>query len=125
MYVHLRVEPSRRFERHGSDLLHELHIPVTQAALGAHIRFDTLDGTEDLVIPPGTQAGHVFELRGRGVPFTSGRGRGNLHVRVAVDTPAGLTKEQEDLLRQVAEARGEEVAPADTGFLSRIRSAFK
>jgi molecular chaperone DnaJ len=67
----------------------------------------------------------VFRLRNRGVPHVEGRGRGDLLVRVQVDTPTDISREEEELLRQLAELRGEPVAPADTGFLSRIRSAFK
>ena len=125
LYVHVRVRPHDRFQRERNNLIHELHLPFTQAALGAHLPYETLDGTEDLVIPRGTQTGKVFRLRGRGVPQVQGRGRGDLLVHVVVDTPADLDPEQEDLLRSLAAARGDEVAPADTGFLSRIRSAFK
>jgi len=125
LYVHLRVRSDDRFQRQGADLIHVLHIPLTQAALGAHLRFETLDGTEDLVIPKGTQSGRVFHLRGRGVPHVDGRGRGDLHVQVQVDTPDRLSKEQENLLRLLAGERGEEVAPADSGLFSKIRSAFK
>ena len=102
-----------------------LHLPVAQAALGAHLRYETLDGTEDLVVPTGTQSGRVFRLRGRGVPHVDGRGRGDVLVQVMVDTPTGLTPEQEELLRRFAAERGEEVAPPDTRLLARIRSAFK
>jgi molecular chaperone DnaJ len=125
LFVHVRVQPHERFERQGFDLLHELHLPATQAALGAHLEFDTLDGVEDLVIPRGTRTGRVFRLRGRGVPHLEGRGRGDLLLHVVVDPPEDLTAEQEELLRRLAELRGEAVAPADTGFFSRIRSAFK
>ncbi|MDP8938454.1 MAG: molecular chaperone DnaJ [Actinomycetota bacterium] len=125
LYVHIRVRPDENFMRQGNDLVHVLHVPMTQAALGAHIRYETLDGTEDLVIPKGTQSGRVFRLRGRGVPDVNGRGRGDLLVQVAVDTPTAVGKEEEDLLRLLASARGEEVAPADTGFFGRVRSAFK
>ncbi|MGH9189895.1 MAG: molecular chaperone DnaJ [Acidimicrobiales bacterium] len=125
LYVHLRVRPDDRFARQGNDLVQILHVPLVQAALGAHIHYDTLDGVEDLVIPRGTQPGRVFRLRGRGVPEINGRGRGDLLVQVAVDTPTELSKEQEDLLRLLAVERGEEVAPPDTGFLARVRSAFK
>lgn len=125
LYVHVRVGPHDRFERQGYDLVHELHLPVTQAALGAEIAFETLDGTERLVIAPGTQTGKVFRLRGRGVPHVEGRGRGDLLVRVVVDTPTLLGEEEAGLLRRIAELRGEEVAPAEGGFLSRVRSAFK
>lgn len=125
LYVHIRVKRHPRFERQGFDLVHELHLPVTQAALGAHLTFETLDGPEDLVIPRGTQTGRVFRLRGRGVPHLEGRGRGDLLVKVVVDTPVDLTPAEEDLLRQFATARGEEVAPADNRFFARIKSAFK
>jgi molecular chaperone DnaJ len=126
LYVHLRVRPDERFVRQGNDLVHVLHVPMTQAALGAVISFETLDGAEDLVIPKGTQTGRVFRLRGRGVPRVGGGGaRGDLLVQVVVDTPADLSKEQEELLRLLATARDEDVAPADTGFLARVRSAFK
>ena len=125
LFVHLRVKPDERFHRQGNDLVHVLHLPMTQAALGAHLRYETLDGTEDLVIPRATQPGKVLRLRGRGVPDVNGRGRGDLLVQVVVDTPTDLTKEQEDILRLFASSRGEEVAPAETGFLAKVRSAFK
>jgi len=125
LYVHVRVEPHPRFARDGYDLVHDLHIPLTQAVLGVHLSFDTLDGEEDLVIPKGTQSGRVFRLRNRGVPHVEGRGRGDLLVRISVDTPTDVSREEEELVRQLAELRGEPVAPPDTGFLSRIKSAFK
>jgi molecular chaperone DnaJ len=125
LYVHVRVRPHDRFTRDGLDLVHQLHLPMTQAALGVHVPFETLDGVEDLVIPAGTQTGRVFRLRGRGVPRVDGRARGDLVVEAVVDTPTELGREEEDLLRQLAEVRGEEVAPVDNGLLSRIRSAFK
>jgi molecular chaperone DnaJ len=125
LFVHLRVKADDRFLRQGNDLVHVLHVPMSQAALGAHLRYETLDGTEDLVIPRSTQPGKVFRLRGRGVPDVNGRGRGDLLVQVVVDTPTDLTKEQEDLLRLFAGARGEDVAPAESGFFAKVRSAFK
>src|SRR5581483_8104209 len=125
LYVHLNVRQHARFVRQGYDLVHELHVAMTQAALGAHIPFQTLDGDEDLVVPAGTQTGRVFRLRGRGVPHVDGRGRGDLLVQLVVDTPTGLTSGQEELLRQVAAERGEEIAPVEGGLFSKIRSAFK
>src|SRR5438105_4244018 len=125
LYVHLRVRRHNRFVRQGYDLLDTLHVPVTQAALGAHLSYDTLDGTEDLLIGAGTQTGRIFRLRGRGIPHVDGRGRGDLLVQLVVDTPTNLGASQQELLRRFAEERGEEVAPPDTGFFSRIRSAFR
>jgi molecular chaperone DnaJ len=123
--VHLRVAPDARFDRQGYDLVHVLPLPMTQAALGAHLKVETLDGTEDLVVPAGTQGGRVFRLRGRGVPHLDGRGRGDLLVQVVVETPGELTPAQDALLRDLARERGEEVAPQDNSIFGRIRSAFR
>lgn len=125
LYVHLRVRRHERFERSGFDLVHELPVSVAQAALGVVVPFETLDGVEELSLPRGTQTGRVLRLRGRGVPHLEGRGRGDLLVQVLVETPADLTDEQEELLRQFAASRGEAVAEPDQGLLGRIRSAFK
>ena len=125
VYVHLRVRPDPRFVRAGVDLHHELHVAFTQAALGAELEVPTLDGPEVLAVPPGTQTGREFRLRGRGVPHLQGRGRGDLVVRLVVDTPIELSREQEELLRQLAAERGEAVAPTGSGLFSKIRGAFK
>jgi len=125
LYLHVRVLAHERFRRDGQDLIADLHVSMTQAALGAELEFETLDGAERIDIEPGTQSGRVVELRGRGVPAGRGRSRGSIFVRVAVDTPTDLTKEQDELLRRLAELRGEEVAAPESGLLSRIRSAFK
>lgn len=125
LYLHVRVRPHQRFRRDGVNLIADVHVTMAQAALGAHLTVETLDGPEALALPPGTQSGRVFELRGRGVPGGRGRPRGDLLVQIIVDTPTALDKESEELLRRFAEIRGEEVASQDAGFLSRIRSAFK
>jgi molecular chaperone DnaJ len=124
LYVHLSVQPDEHFVRSGDDIHAELHVSVAQAALGATVDFETLDGTETLAVAPATQTGQVLRLRGHGVPHVRGRGRGDLLVQVVVDTPTGLTKDQEDLLRRFATSRGEEVGPPDEGLMARLRSAF-
>ncbi len=125
LYVHLRVAPHERFERDGSDLLTELRVPYTQAVLGAVVPFDTLDGTDDLELPPGTASGTVFRLRGKGVPHLERRSRGDLLVNVVVEVPTELSEQEEALLRQLAELRGEAVAEPTSGLFTKIRSAFK
>lgn len=127
LYVHVRVRPHERFERHGIDLHEVLSIPLTQATLGAALDYETLDSTEELSIPPGTQTGDVIRLRERGVPRLEGRGRGrgDLIVTLRVVTPTDLDDEQETLLRQLAELRGEEVSDPDPGLIGRLRSAFR
>lgn len=125
LYVRVRVTPHERFQREGSSLLEDLHVTMTQAALGHHLDYETLDGVESLVVPPGTQSGKVFRLRGRGVPRLGERGRGDLLVTVQVDTPTELSDAEVSLLEQLAELRGEEVRRPEGGLFSRIKSAFK
>ena len=77
------------------------------------------------MVPKGTQSGQSFRLKGRGVPHLGGRGRGDLIVVVDVETPTKLDEEEAELLRQFAALRGEDVAPADEGFFSKVKSAFQ
>ena len=125
LFVHVRVRPHPRFDRHGYDLVHELHLPFVQAALGATLPFETLDGADELVIPRGTQTGRLIRLKGRGVPHVEGRGRGDLVVQIVVDVPTELSKEEDEALRALAEVQGVAVADPETGLMSKIRSAFK
>jgi molecular chaperone DnaJ len=125
LYVTIRVAPDPRFVRDGQDLVHTHRIAFTQAALGAELEVETLEGTAALTVPPGTQPGALFRLRGQGVPALRGRGRGDMIVRIDIEVPQGMSDEETELLRQLAELRGEEVAPPDKGVFSRLRSAFQ
>ncbi len=127
LFVHLMVTPDPRFERESDNLHTTLTIGVAQAALGTEVDVDTLESTHSVTVKAGTQHGHVERIRGEGVPHLRGRGRGDLFVHVLVETPAGLTDAEEDLLRQFAAARGENVLPpggGGDGVFSRLRSAF-
>lgn len=125
LYVRIRVTPDPRFRRLDDDLVHDLHIAFTQAALGARISIETLDGEELVEIAPGTPTGEVQRFRGRGVPHLRGRGRGDLLVQIIVETPDDLDEEQIELLQRLAELRGESIDPPEQGLLSRLRGAFK
>ncbi|MCU1458856.1 MAG: DnaJ-class molecular chaperone with C-terminal Zn finger domain [Actinomycetia bacterium] len=126
LYVGIHVLPHPEFERQGDDLVQVRRIGFAQAALGTQLTVETLDGEEMLAVPPGTQAGRIFRLKQRGVSRLRSRGRGDLLVRVDVEVPEKLSSEEDALLRQLAELRGEEVAPEkDHKFFSRIRSAFQ
>jgi molecular chaperone DnaJ len=124
LFVHLRVAPHERYHRDGNDLVTEVPISIAQAALGTTIMLPTLDGDEELMVPPGTQPGREFRLRSRGVPRLQGRGRGDLRAQLVVQVPTKLDEEEAVLLRQLAEKRGEPVTPPEKGLFSRIKSAF-
>jgi len=124
LFVHLRVRPHDRYERDGFDLVTVVELSISQATLGVSLQLPTLDGDETLVVPAGTQPGREFVLKRRGVPRLQSSGRGDLRVLISVKVPIKLTDEESRLLRQFAEVRGEDVAPADTSLLSKIKSAF-
>ncbi len=125
LYVHIRVAESEMFRRDVDDLVHLLPVSIAQAALGTKVTLSTLDGEEDIVIPPGTQSGREFLFRHKGVPRLQGRGRGDLRVLVDVRVPEKLTEFEAELLRKYAEARGEPVGTGESGLFSRIKSAFQ
>ena len=124
LFVHLRVAPHDRYRRDGNDLVTDVPISIAQAALGTTLVLPTLDGDEELVVPPGTQPGREFRLRSRGVPRLQGRGRGDLRAQLVVEVPTKLDEDEAMLLRQLAEKRGEPVNPPEKGLFSRIKSAF-
>lgn len=125
LYVEVRVANHSVFSRDGDTLLANLHVAMTQAALGASISFATIDSTIEVDIPAGSQSGRVFSIREAGIPRLRGRGRGNLELTLVVDTPTELSIEDEELLRQLAEQRTESVKePGEGGLFSKIRSAF-
>ena len=107
LYLSLHVKPHPIFERRGDDLVCALSVPLTQAALGAEMEIQTLDGPEKVRIEPGTESGSLLRLRGHGVPHLGRRGRGDLFVSVAVETPMPRSKEERALLERLAEIRGE------------------
>lgn len=124
LYVHIRVAPHARYERDGVDLVTRVPVSIAQASLGTRLDLPTLDGDEELSIPPGTQPGHEFVLRHRGVPRLQGRGRGDLRVIVDVVVPTNLTDAETELLQRFAQGRHEEVGSSGGGLFSRIKSAF-
>ncbi len=126
LYVEVRERRHEFFTREGEDLHCTVTLPMTAAALGTRTALTTLDGEEDLDIRPGTQAGTIITMRGRGVPRLRGSTRGDLHVHIDVATPTRLDAEQEELLRKLAALRGEERAEAvrsASGLFSRLWGA--
>ena len=109
LLVTVAVRESDKFERDGSNVLSAVTVSFTQAALGAELQVDTIDGPVKLNIPEGTQSGSVFRLRGKGIPFLRGSGRGDQYVTVNVEVPRNLNSAQKDALRAYARAMGEQV----------------
>jgi molecular chaperone DnaJ len=103
LYVVVHVKPHEIFERNGSNILCEARISFPQAALGTKINVPTLKGEAKLKIPAGTQSETMFRLRGKGVPYLNGWGRGDQFVRIIVQTPTKLTRNQKKLLSELAE----------------------
>lgn len=124
LYILLTVKPHKFFQRRENNILLNLDINVAQAVLGADIEVPTVDGTEKLKIPAGTQPGKIFTMRAKGVPFLRRSGRGDQLVIVNVDIPTKLTKEQRQLFEQLATTLGTNVKPKDKGFLDWLNEAL-
>ena len=107
LLVTIIVRPHSKFEREGNSVLLEQDISFAQAALGAEIEVPTLDGRVKLNIPEGTQTGTTFRLRGKGIPYLRGSGRGDQFVTVRVAVPKSLNSSQKEALRQYAASMGE------------------
>ncbi|HEY0306396.1 MAG TPA: molecular chaperone DnaJ [Longimicrobiales bacterium] len=126
--VVMEVEEDDRFIRDGNDLIYELPITYTQAALGSDVEIPTVGGTARVKIPAGIQSGRMLRLRGKGLPHLQGAGRGDMIVRVIVWVPSELSSEQIALLQKLAKIESQ--APTkmdrdhDRGFWSKVKEAF-
>jgi molecular chaperone DnaJ len=103
LFVFLYVEPHDFFSRDGDDIICQIPISFTKAALGSEIEIPTLNGKRNLSIPKGTEGGEIFKIKGEGFPKLRGYGRGDQVVQTVVKTPKNLTKRQEELLREFEE----------------------
>jgi molecular chaperone DnaJ len=121
LYVYVRVKPHEFLERDGNDLISVVPISVTQAALGATIEVPALDGTRQLKVPPGTQYGSVFRIRGQGLPDVRTGRTGDELVQVTIETPTNLNARQEELLREFAQTENKNVSPKSQSFFERLK----
>ena len=126
LYVVVAVRDHPQLVRRGTELYHELPITFPQAALGATVPVPTIEGSEDLQVPAGTQSGTELRLKGRGVPRLRGSGRGDLHVIVTVVVPEKASKAERELLRQLGEVSAPAVLPkgSGSGLFDRLRDIF-
>lgn len=121
LHVLVRVKEHELFLRDGDHLILHMPISFSQAALGATVEVPTLDGSDQLTLPHGTQNGETFTLRGHGLPNLRSGNPGNLIVQVLVEIPKKLTDRQEELLREFAETENHEVMPHSRGFWDKIK----
>jgi molecular chaperone DnaJ len=122
LYVILTVKPHHVFKRQGNDIIYELPISFTQAALGDEVEVPTIDGkTTTLKVPAGTQSNRSFRLKGMGVPVVHSSARGDQHVIVKVVTPTNLTPEQKRLLEEFARLEREQ---NDKNIFDKIKDVF-
>ncbi|HKB81339.1 MAG TPA: molecular chaperone DnaJ [Thermoanaerobaculia bacterium] len=123
LYVFISVQDHPKFTRRDYDIHSEEVVTLSQAALGVEIRADTIDGPETLRISAGTQPNQVFRLRGKGVQFLQGSGRGDHYIHISVRVPTALTDEQRKLLEQFAALEGEN-PPDARGVFDKVKDFF-
>jgi molecular chaperone DnaJ len=124
LYVVLHVKAHDIFQRDGDDLLCEVPVSFVHAALGAEVEVPTLTGKAQIKIPPGTQPGTVFRLKGKGVKNLQGYGFGDLHVRIVVEVPTHLNNAQKAKLQEFAELCDASVNPIGKSFFDRAKEFF-
>src|ERR1051325_6589532 len=124
LYVVLHVKPHDIFQREGDDLLCEVPVNFVQATLGADVEVPTLSGKAEIHIPPGTQPGTMFRLKGKGVKNVQGYGHGDLHVRINVEVPTHLTAAQKEKLQEFAQLCNGKESPLSQSFFEKAKKLF-
>ncbi len=128
LYVHVAIRAHEIFQRDGANIFCRVPLPMTQAALGGDVEVPAIDGSKARVkIPPGTQTGEQFRLRGKGFSQLRSTARGDMYIQVAVETPQSLTKRQRELLEEFeAEGKGHgKGSPESTGFFAKVKDFFE
>lgn len=125
LHCYIAVKPHQIFSRHNNDIVCQVPISFTDAALGGTIEVPTLKGTEQLEIPHGTQHGEVFKLKGRGLPDIRSYRNGDQVVQILVEIPKKLTEKQKILLREFAGTEDEKVMPQKKSFLDKLKDKIK
>ena len=125
LHCYITIKPHPVFSRHNNDLVCQVPISFTQAALGGVIEVPTLKGTETLEIPSGTQHGEVFKLKGKGLPDIRSYRNGDEIVQILVEIPKRLNERQKQLLREFATTEDHSVMPQKKGFMDKLKDVFQ
>ena len=128
LYIFISVEPHRLFQRDGANIYCQVPIPMATAALGGSVEVPTIEGTRAKVtIPGGTQHGHQFRLRAKGMTGLHGRGRGDMYIELQVETPVNLSKRQKELLDEFQSgggSGGKSTSPQSEGFFTKVKELW-
>jgi molecular chaperone DnaJ len=125
LHCYIQVRPHPMFSRHNNDIICQVPISFTHAALGGHIDVPTLKNTERLELPVGTQHGEVFKLKGRGLPDIRTYRNGDQIVQILVEIPKKLSERQKQLLREFADSEDNNLMPQRRGFMDKLKEMFK
>jgi molecular chaperone DnaJ len=124
LYCYVRIKPHEFLHRDGNDLIAVVPISFTQAALGATIDVPSLNGTKSLKIPPGTQYGSIFRIRGQGLPDIRTGRTGDQLVQITIETPTKLNAKQQECLREFAKTENKTVSPKSKSFFEKLKKHF-
>jgi molecular chaperone DnaJ len=124
LYIEIYVKEHPFFRREGKDILCEVPVSFVQAALGAEIEVPTLEGKATLKIPPGTQPGQTFKLKGKGIAGPNGKGKGDLYIKIQVEIPIKLSPKQRQLLEEFAKSSQGDESPMVKSFFEKFRELF-
>ena len=126
LYIFVQVKDHEIFERDGQDLYCAVPLPMTTAALGGEFEAPTVEGGRvKIKVPEGAQTGRRFRVRGKGMTRLNQKGRGDMFVEIAVETPSGLNAEQKELLKQFCEAGGDDACPNSKGFFAKAKDFWE
>ena len=121
LYCYVRLKPHEFLHRDGNDLIAVVPISFTQAALGTTIDVPSLNGTRGLKIPPGTQYGSIFRIKGQGLPNMRTHQTGDQLVQIIIETPTKLNKQQQELLREFAKTENKRISPKTQSFFDKLK----
>ena len=126
LYIFLAIAPHPIFQRDGANIHCRVPIPMTTAALGGTVEVPTIEGSRTKVtVPPGTQSGHQFRIKGKGMSVLRSQQRGDMYIQAVVETPVNLTKKQQELLREFDNAGKEGSHPQSEGFFAKVKELWE
>ena len=126
LYIFLSIKPHKIFRRDGANIFCNVPLPFATASLGGHVEVPTIDGGRVKVnIPEGTQSGHQFRLKGKGMSILRSSAKGDMYIEVAVETPVNLNKKQKEILRDFEKNAGKETSPASDSFFTRVKEFWE